>query len=99
MVVFLEDQEGELATNQKMWGVLLRRQRRKKKISLEDLADQLKISLTDLQSIEDGEKAASKEMIEEIARILDVNREKLAQVVNQSLTMSVDELREKIRSI
>jgi transcriptional regulator with XRE-family HTH domain len=61
----------------KLLGVRLRSLRRLKRMTQKDLAGQLGISVSNLSTIERGDKYPRVEMLKKIARILDVPLEEL----------------------
>ncbi|MCL5982761.1 MAG: helix-turn-helix domain-containing protein [Firmicutes bacterium] len=70
----------------KLLGVRLRSLRRLKRLTQKDLAGQLGISVSNLSTIERGDKYPRVEMLKKIARILDVPLEELfvlPDIINQ----------------
>ena len=69
--------------SKKTFGLLIRRLRKAKKLTLRELADIVHVSYVNIAHIENGRSGASRKVIQKLAKALDYDSDKLLAAANE----------------
>ena len=69
--------------NKKTFGLLIRKLRKAKKLTLRDLADIVHVSYVNIAHIENGRSGASRKVIQKLAKALDYDTDKLLAAADE----------------
>ena len=69
--------------NKKTFGLLIRKLRKAKKLTLRELADIVQVSYVNIAHIENGRSGASRKVIQKLAKALDYDTDKLLAAADE----------------